>query len=339
MSSSKNSQRNARKGWTILVGVIVVTLLLSGCAASQPKVYRVGILIGFAPFAEIADGFKAKMADLGYVEGKNITYDVQTVDVDPAKEQQVLQKFVADKVDLIFAFPTGPAVSAKAAAQGTGIPVVFAMAGLEETDLVESVRQPGGNITGVRFPGPENTMKRFEFLRQLAPQAKRVYLAYNANYPANANALEVLRPAAASEGVMLVEAPITSLEELKADLQTRAASDDLGMDAIFIMPDDLTQSPDGVPVIVEFAAKHHMPIGGAAAFWADAGALYSYVANFLEMGELAAPLADKIFKGSSAGTIPVVSPEQYLRLNYTAAQGLGLTVPEGLLSQAQEIIR
>jgi putative ABC transport system substrate-binding protein len=56
------------------------------------------------------------------------------------------------------------------------------------------------------------------------------------------------------------------------------------------------------------------------------------------MGELAASLADKIFRGTPAGTIPVVTPEDHLRLNYKAAQELGLTVPEGLLSLATEII-
>ena len=53
----------------------------------------------------------------------------------------------------------------------------------------------------------------------------------------------------------------------------------------------------------------------------------------------ATPLADKIFKGTPPSTIPVVTPNQDLYINYKVAQELGLTIPEGLLSQATQIIR
>ena len=105
------------------------------------------------------------------------------------------------------------------------------------------------------------------------------------------------------------------------------------------MPEVLTQSPAGWAAISQFAAEHKVPIGGAMPFTADHGALFSYVGDNVEMGKLAASLADKIFKGTAAGTIPVVTPEDRLRLNYKVAQELGLTMPDGLLSMAMEIIR
>ena len=67
--------------------------------------------------------------------------------------------------------------------------------------------------------------------------------------------------------------------------------------------------------------------------------VFVYESKFYEIGSLAAPLADKIFKGTPAGTIPVVTPEAYLTINYKVAQELGLNVSEGLLSRANEIIR
>jgi putative ABC transport system substrate-binding protein len=246
---------------------------------------------------------------------------------------------VADKVDLIFVLPTEAALLAKAATAETDIPVVFAMAGLEGTDLVDSVRQPGGNITGVRYPGPELTVRRFEILNEMTPHLSRLYISYRQTYPANRIALEELHSVAEASGITLVEVPLASVEDLEADLQARAAADDIGMDAILIMPDDITQSPDGWPLISQFAAEHKIPIGGSAAFEADTGAVFSYINENITTGKLAAPLADKIFKGTPAGTIPVVTPESELRINYKLAQGLGLTVSEGLLSQATEIIR
>jgi len=322
----------------LVILLVVFCVFLSSCSKKTKEVYRVGILCSFAPFINIADGYKAKMAELGYTEGKNIIYDLQIAHMDPKGEKRAARKFVKDKVDLIFAFSTEASITAKAATQGTDIPVVFSMAGIEGNNLVNSMHHPGGNITGVRYTGPENTVKRFEILHELVPNIKRLYVTYNINYPANKASLEVLRPVVASLGIRLVEAPITSMEDIQADLQARSASKDTGIDAILIMPDDLSQSPDGFGAIVKFANEHKLPIGGGANFTADLGATFSFVPDFFEIGALAATLTDKIFKGTPAGTIMVVTARDRLRLNYKVIQKLGITVPEGLLSRADEII-
>jgi len=321
---------------TLLVAIFT---LLSSCGKKTQKVYHVGIVSGAEPFANIADGFKTKMTELGYIEGKNIVYDFQKLNADPAGEKRVAGKFVADKVDMIFAFPTEPAVAAKAAAQGTDIPVVFALAGIEGNNLVESVLKPGGNITGVRFPGPEITAKRLEILHELAPQVKRIYLIYDPNYPNTRSSLDSLHKTAPSLGMTLVEDTVSNIKELQAALQARAALDDIGIDAIFIMPEILTQSPEGWAMIIMFANEHKLPVGGGMVYTAEHGAVFSVVPDSVEMGTLAATLADKIFKGTPAGTIMVVTPQSQLWLNYKAIQELGLTVNEGLLSKAEKIIR
>ncbi len=340
MPGNNRTQRQTRKIWKILVGVVVISLLFCACESqSTPQVYRVGILNGFTPFSGVIDGFKAKMTELGYVEGENIIYDVREVTGGSTEQQQALEQFVADEVDLIFAFPTGSIIAAKAATQGTDIPVVFALGSVEGTSLIESVRQPGGNITGVRALGSEAVVKRFEFLLQVAPQSKRVYITYNDNYPPNQAALKALRPVASSLGVTLVEAPVTSLEGIQADLEARAAAGDIGLDAILISSDDLSQSPAGWSLISRFAQEHRVPVGGGAAIQAETGAVFSYVTDYVESGKLAAISADKILRGTPAGTIPVATPVLSFRINYKQAQELGLTVPRSLLSLATEIIR
>jgi putative ABC transport system substrate-binding protein len=323
----------------LLTLLVAGCVLLSSCGKKTQKVYRVGIVSGAEPFADIANGFKAKMTELGYVEGKNIIYDFQKLNADPLGVKRVAEKFVADKVDLIFAFPTEPALAAKAATKGTNIPVVFAMAGIEGDNLVESIIQPSGNITGVRYPGPEDTVKRLEILRELVPNAKRVYLIYDPDYPNAPSALRQLRPAALSLGITLVEDPVNNVKELRAALQARDKLDDIGIDTILLMPDLLDHSPDGFEAILKFANEHKVPIGGGMNFTADLGAMFSLVPDNVEQGMLAASLADKIFKGTPAGSIMVVTPPSHLRLNYKVTQELGLTVPGGLLSRADEIIR
>jgi putative ABC transport system substrate-binding protein len=288
--------------------------------------------------ATAADGFKAKMTELGYIEGENIVYDHQKTDFDIATYKRILKKFVADKVDLIFVFPTEATQEAKAATDGTGIPVVFAVANIEDTGIVNSVREPGGNITGVRYPGPDLAIKRFEIMHELAPNAKRMWIPYQRGYPIVKSQLKALQPAAASSGITLIEFPADNAAEVQADLSARVGSSDIGMDAILFIAEPLAVTPDAFEVMGKFAAEHTLPIGGAYMMVGGYGSIFGVNIETFATGKQAAVLADKILKGTPAGTIPVVSSESFFQINYKVAQQLGVKVPEGLLSRADEVI-
>ncbi len=250
---------------------------LSACGSSKtPKVYHVGILSGLEGFADVADGFKAGMTELGYIEGQNIIYDVQ------------------------------------------------------KSNLIKSVREPGGNITGVRYPGPGLAAKSLEILHEIAPQAKRIWVPYLQGYPSIPDQLDVLRKAAAAAGITLIEVPSADAAGYQADLEARAKSADLGLDAILTIYEPLALSPDVNAMLREFSTEHKVIYAfDVFVVWIDN----------VQSGKLAAPLADKIFKGIPAGTIPVYSPEGFLQVNLKVAQEKGLTVPDGILQQADKIIR
>ncbi|MBN1584529.1 MAG: ABC transporter substrate-binding protein [Anaerolineae bacterium] len=328
-----------RGGRVLLVGLVVLALLVGGCDVKKPKVYRVGVLAGLSYVFDITKGFKEGMAELGYVEGENIVYDVQETDFDMAVYRSVLEKFVADEVDLILVFPTEASLEAKSITQGTGIPVVFSFAVIEETGLVESVREPGGNMTGVRYPAPDIAVKRFEIMRAIAPEARRMWIPYQRGYPIIDSQLAVLRPAAEAAGVTLIEFPADDAAELQAELDVRAKQADLGIDAILFLSEPIAVTPAPFLVMGKFAHAHKVPIGGAFMSVEGYDSLFGVVPGTLDSGKLAAPLADKVLKGTPAGTIPVVSPENFIQIDYKAAQAMGLTVPESLLAQADEIIR
>ncbi|UCF91022.1 MAG: ABC transporter substrate-binding protein [Desulfobacterales bacterium] len=279
------------------------------------------------------------MTALGYREGENIIYDFQKTNNDLTAEKRILQKFVADKVDLIFTFPTEVSLAAKAATRGTDIAVVFANANIEGVDLVDSVREPGGNITGVRYPGPDLAIKRFEIMLEFAPQAKRIGIPYQQGYPIIASQLDVLYTAVKSSGIALVEVPAKDAADLQTALNARAQSGGVGIDAMLMIADPLAVNPDAFAVLGEFAAQHKIPCGGALMTVGGYRTVFGVSTDNAAVGQQAASLVDKILKGAPAGSIPVISAESVLKIGYRAAQQLGLPVSEGLLSKADEIIR
>ncbi len=330
------------------VHVLAVAVILSIAATAAcvlmlpkeaPRVYKIGIVSGVDAFASIGEGLIAGMEEFGYKRDENVVYDFRRFQADTAGQELAIKEFIAADYDLIFTFPTGPTAQAKALTAGTGIPVVFGLATLEDTDLINTIREPGGNMTGVRYPGPELITARFEFMKELKPEMKNLLIAYDPTYPANNVALRILRPLAETAGVTLVELQVKDVAELEAGLAARSKLAKVGVDAVLIMPENLTQSPAGFPLIVAFAQKHKLPIGGNVPTQVDAGAVFSYIADNYETGKLSAPTVDKILRGTPPGTIPVITPEAVLKLNYKLATELGLTVSETFLRRADEVIR
>jgi putative ABC transport system substrate-binding protein len=326
--------------WKLASVFMVFTLLLSGCGGSQQtKVYRVGILSGLSAFSPVVDGFKARMTELGYVEGENITYDIQSTEVDIEAYKKITQKFVDDEVDLILSFPTEASMEAKIATEGTDIPVVFTMAFTDVAgiDLIDSVREPGGNITGVRFPSVDIAIERLEVLVEIVPTAKRIFVPYLTGYPNVPGQLEAIRPQAAKLGIELVEFGAGSPPELQAELDK--LSGDNGVDAILMIAEPLAITPPFYSILGKYSYDNNIPIGGALMDIDGYESIFGLLPDAKTVGEEAASLADKVLKGTPAGTIPVFTADGYFQINYRAAQKFGVSVPEGLLKRADNIIR
>lgn len=332
-----------RKGiqFFIFIPLFLLIALINGCTgeSKQKEKYRIGILSGLQCFNRTIDGLKAGMSKFGFVEGETIIYQIAKAYANPELQRKSLEKMVADKVDLILVYPTEASLLAKQIAKGTGIPVVFTNAALEGNALVDNVRQPGGNITGVRYPGPESLLKRLEFLQQLIPETKRVLIFYDPDYPNNQPALELLRPASVSFGITLIEIQATNPETIEAEIKKRTDSADIDVDAILMMPEIVSTGPVSWEAIRTFGYRYKIPILGGVMVPGKQGCLLSYSPDAYHVGEAAAQLVDKILKGIPAGTIPVVSPDSYLHLNYKQARYFGINIPEGILAQAVEIVR
>jgi putative ABC transport system substrate-binding protein len=332
-----NFQGKSRKVWVLLTWLITLALLLSGCGQAKPKVYHVGILSGFDFQGSIPDGFKNAMTELGYIEGENIVYDLQeTHGVDMQAYQDIVQKFVDDDVDLILSFPTEASMVAKEVTEGSGVPVLFSYAASE--GLVESVQAPGGNITGVRYPLTDVGVRRFEVTLQLVPDAKKVLVPYFTDYPILPPQFEAIAPLAEAAGVTIIKAPVTSGEEMQAFLDKLQTESEPDIDAIMFLIGPAGVSPDIVSVVAQFSEEYQIPVTTNLIFPDDTWTISDVNIGYDASGELAAPLADKIFQGVPAGTIPAVTPEPYLYINLIATQKLGLEVPEDLMLLADKLV-
>jgi putative ABC transport system substrate-binding protein len=144
---------------------------------------------------------------------------------------------------------------------------------------------------------------------------------------------------AKADGVTLIPFPADNAAELQTELDKRSAADDIGMDAVFIVVEPLMVTAEPFEVAAKFAYEHKIPIAGAYFSTGKYTSLFGVNVDFAKSGKQAAPLADKILKGTPAGTIPVVSNEYFIQINYKVAQEFGFTIPEGILKQANEIIR
>jgi putative ABC transport system substrate-binding protein len=319
--------------------LIILSLVLFGCSGSaESKMYHVGLLSGANSFDAVFDGFKARMAELGYAEGENISYDYQASGGDEEKMAQIAQQFVANKVDLILVTSTGAAKAAQAATKGTDIPVIFTVVqDPVAVGLVGSLRTPGANLTGVARPPVEYLGKRVEFLKQMAPEVETLWIIYDPDYATAPSSVPAVQAGTTTMGVTLIETHAKSVEEVQAELQKRGFMDELDVDAIQLMPDPLNSNSS--EAIIAFASQHNIPVVGHASVQVKSGALFTYADSYPDSGKKAASLADQILKGANAGDLPVEVSDLFLSVNMQAANSLGITVPDSILGSAKEIIR
>jgi putative ABC transport system substrate-binding protein len=154
-------------------------------------------------------------------------------------------------------FPTEAALEAKAATSATGIPVIFINALIEGVGLINSIREPGGNITGVRWGGTDLAIKRFEILYEMVPTIKRMIIIYMRGYPIVKNQLDALQPIANKNGITLLEIPANDPGEVASELAKLKINS--STDAILAIAEPLF----GIAweVIGGFADKNKIPVG------------------------------------------------------------------------------
>jgi len=294
---------------------------------AQQKIPRIGILI-FTE-AEHMGPFREALRDLGYVDGRNIQFEIRAAEGQANRLPDLAAGLVRSKVDVIVASLT-PAVTA--ARQATSdIPIVMAPAGDPvATGLISSLARPGGNITGVSATAAELSSKNLELVRDILPAARNIAVLHNPNDPFARVRLDQLEQGA--KGLRLDIRPVTvrSNDEMSLAFASMARE---RPDAV-ILPGSLPTHP-----MIELALQHRFPAFSTQKPLTHGGALASYTASFPEMAREIAGYVDKILKGAKPAELPVQQPTKYeLVINLKTAKALGLTVPQTLLARADEVI-
>ena len=313
------------------IATIVTLFVLAGCG-SAPKTYSIGV-ISITPVLEpVLRGFKAGMAEAGYVEGRNVTYVYDGPTGSLEALGPVATNLSGQDVDLILSLGTPPTMHAKQAIEGTDIPVVFGPVNDPvASGLVDSLVRPGGNLTGIQARGfiPKN----LEWLLMTAPQVKRVFVPHNPNDRSSVLGLQDLERAAEELGVELVVQQAGTPEEMSAVSKAVPAD----VDAIFVLPDSLAVTH--IKDFVHVAIERNLPVSSVGQAQVEAGALMSYGVDFVEIGRQAATLATKIFEGAAPSDLPVETAEFFFTVNLRTAAAIGLNISNETLRTANHVVR
>ena len=334
--------RNPKAGYKAISRIsflLMLAILVGGCQSQEKKMYRVGILCGLDYLTDVTTGFKERMAELGYVEGENVVYDLQSTDFDPAREREILEQFVADEVDLILTFPTEVSILAKEVTAGTDIPVIFTVANIEEVGLVESISYPGGNVTGVRYPGPDIAAKRFELMLDMIPEAKRILIPFQKGYPIVGPQMAILEEIAAQSDVELFPLPADGVGDLGKIINDMERAGDTRFDFILFLAEPLSVTGETFRVISQFGEKFDIPIGGSYMVWEDFHSIFGVNVSIPQCGVQAADQAHRVLSGSPVMSTPVISAESFVDLDLIGAKNAGLEIPEGVIHQADNLVR
>ena len=317
----------------IAIVIIIAGVLLAACGSEKTKIYKVGVINIVLSLDDNVAGFKEGMAELGYVEGDNINYVYDGPTVDLEKLDAAVQSLMAANVDLILSITTPATLAAKRATAGTELPVVFSpVTDPVGSGIVENLRHPGGNITGVTFGVQEP--RRMEWLLRIAPEVKNIYVPYNPGDRSPVLALAAISQVAVKLGVELITREIRNPAELKAAIDNIPAE----ADAVFCLPDSLLSTR--LADLAGAAVKLKLPVSGPQVGSVKTlGTLTSYCSDQIMNGKQAARLADQIFQGVKPSDLPIETSEFTLAINLKVAKAIGLDIPDEILRQANTIIR
>jgi putative tryptophan/tyrosine transport system substrate-binding protein len=214
------------------------------------------------------------------------------------------------------------------------IPIVMAAIGdAVGNRFVESLAQPGGNVTGLSFLDPDISTKRLELLKEALPRVVRVTVLRH--LASGKRSLEATLAASQSLKVQVQVLEIQAPSEFDGAFMAAKKS---GAEAINVMASPILFAYR--KELVDLSAKYRLPGMYENKEFVEAGGLLSYGANLDDLYRRAATYVDKILKGAKPADLPVEQPTKFeLAISLKAAKQIGLIIPPNVLARADRVIR
>ncbi|MGI5950692.1 MAG: ABC transporter substrate-binding protein [Brooklawnia sp.] len=270
------------------------------------------------------DGFMQAIEDAGL----DVTYDEQNAQGDQSTAAAISSKFATSDIDLVLAIATP---SAQATAQAvTEIPVLFtAVTDPVSAELVDSNEAPGANVTGTSDINP--VADQIALIKQIVPDAENFGIVYSSGEINSAVQVEMAREAAQAEGLEVVEKTISARAEVLQGVQ--ALGD---VDAIYVPTDNFVVA--GLDSVLQVAEEKKIPVIVAETDSVNKGGLITLGISYFDLGVQTGEMAVQILtEGADPATLAVgTQPGTRLVINTSAAERMGITVPQELLDAADE---
>lgn len=301
-------------------------------AGKLPRVAYVW-LFNVGPSAPYQPAFRDRMAELGWVEGKTFTAEYRSADGSQERLASIMKELVDSKVDVIVAMCTPEAIAARKVT--TTIPIVVTAVGDPvAAGLVNNLRRPDTNVTGVSAVLLPLSAKRMELLREMSPRITKASVVWNPVRKDNEPEVKIMQAAGKKVGIDLQSYPVRSREEFATALDFMESE---GTQAVLNGGDTLLSLE--AKALVGRAAKLRIPAVYESRYFVDVGGLMSYGPNFPQMHRRAAEYVDKILRGAKPADLPIEEPTRFeLIVNKKAATAMGMTIPPAILMRADEII-
>ncbi|MCP1223437.1 ABC transporter substrate-binding protein [Sebaldella sp. S0638] len=285
------------------------------------KKYKIGItqIVSHPALDQSREGFKDALKEAGM----DVEYEEQNAQGDITIANTIANKFVTDKVDLIFSIAT-PTTQAAVNATGT-IPIVFtAVTDPEAAGLTKP------NVTG-SSDRVDNVAEQLDVLKELNPNATAIGILYNSSEQNSVTQVELIKKIAAEKGIKVEEQAVTSVSELTQALDNLLSK----TDALYIPTDNLVVS--NMPAVVERAIAAKKIVIATDEGSVTNGALYTKGIDFYELGKEAGKLAVQILKdGKTPSDLKVVTLKPTnLVFNKKTMEAIGLTLPEKLKNEVK----
>lgn len=316
----------------MLLGVLFISLLLAGCGGPQTD-YQIGIVqIAEHPALNAArDGFVKALVEEGFVDGENVSIDIQNAQGEITTASTIAEGFVADGVDLILAIATDAGEAAYNATKDIPI-LITAVTDPVAAGLADSLEHPGTNVTGTHDMNP--VKEQVELLKEILPEATTVGVIFNSGEVNSRVQVEILEDEAAQAGLTIIKAPVTATGEVLTAAESLVGK----VDVIYVPTDNAVVS--AIASVIQVSEEHLIPVIPGEANCVEQGALATIGIDYSKLGYQTGKMAVKILRGEAEpATMSIEGQSKYsVTINKAVAKKLNVTLPAALLERADKVI-